>query len=58
MTSPGRIMLGDTVAKSRYHVTRESLVRYAGRPAISTPFTTGTTSRTPWDCPVCSRTEC
>ncbi|MDI9934646.1 MaoC/PaaZ C-terminal domain-containing protein [Rhodococcus opacus] len=30
MTSPQRIMLGDTVAKARYHVTRESLVRYAG----------------------------
>ncbi|MEV0948363.1 MaoC/PaaZ C-terminal domain-containing protein [Rhodococcus sp. NPDC049939] len=30
MTSPERILLGDTVAKSRYHLTRESLVRYAG----------------------------
>ncbi|MBC2638631.1 MULTISPECIES: MaoC/PaaZ C-terminal domain-containing protein [unclassified Rhodococcus (in: high G+C Gram-positive bacteria)] len=30
MTSAQRILLGDTVAKARYHVTRESLVRYAG----------------------------
>ncbi|MCQ4118966.1 MaoC/PaaZ C-terminal domain-containing protein [Rhodococcus tibetensis] len=30
MTSPERILLGDTVAKSRYHLTRASLVRYAG----------------------------
>ncbi|WP_072688444.1 MaoC/PaaZ C-terminal domain-containing protein [Rhodococcus marinonascens] len=30
MTSSQRILLGDTVAKARYHVTRESLVRYAG----------------------------
>lgn len=30
MSSPERILLGDTVVKARYHLTRESLVRYAG----------------------------
>ncbi|AOW92908.1 acyl dehydratase [Rhodococcus sp. WMMA185] len=30
MTPHEPILVGDTVAKSRYHLTRESLVRYAG----------------------------